>query len=336
MSAAQVATLEELTTGARKTYNGKVSATDVIMVIKQCTRNNASKILRNLQEEQRIPALEMEVFGEANSDLPNSRRGGNRLPEAAADARQIVQVIWALPGDIAFRRNSADVVVRYIGGDPQMVGEILANRAAQETLAREAPSHQARIFGEAVEAENPRVLAKRTSLDLLELDVREGELKARLEASKAQLEKAQGETKRARVDTFVYCHEAARRLGVEPDDRTLLQLRDLVQSVAIPTEAQSQKEIRVRSFLLSKKANGAFNGIKLGKAVAALKREHLQGLGLSDVLPTKTIYLNGQVVQAKLYFEEDLPFFEKAWESIGAATAAPPQVAASRRRNMRP
>ena len=174
MAASRVATLDELTTGARKTSNGKVSVTDVIMVIKKCTRNNASKILRNLQEEQRIPALEMEVFGEANSALPNSGRGGNRLPEAAADARQIVLVIWALPGDSDFRRNSADVVARYIGGDPQMVREILANRAAQETLAREAPSHPARIFGEAVEAENPGVMAKRNSLDLLELDVREG------------------------------------------------------------------------------------------------------------------------------------------------------------------
>jgi len=44
-------------------------------------------------------------------------------------------------------------------------------------------------------------------LDLLELDVRQGELKARLE-------KAQGQTKKARVDTFVYCHDAAHRLGV--------------------------------------------------------------------------------------------------------------------------
>ena len=182
MAAARVATLEELTTGARKTSNGKVSATDVIMVIKQCTRNNASKILRNLQEEQRIPVLEMLTFPSTldEANMAPSSWGGSRKPEAAADARQIVQLIWALPGDIAFRRNSADVVVRYIGGDSQMVGEILANRAAQETLAREAPSHPARIFGEAVEAENPGVLAKRTSLDLLELEVREGELKARL------------------------------------------------------------------------------------------------------------------------------------------------------------
>jgi len=149
-----VVTIEELTAGARKTTDGKVSATDVIMVVKKCTRNNASRILRNLQEEERIPVLDVAIFGEASLASPNSGRGGNRLPEAAADIRQMVQILWALPGDTEFRRNSADVVVRYLGGDPRMVNEILANRAAQETLAREDPSHPARIFGEAVEAES--------------------------------------------------------------------------------------------------------------------------------------------------------------------------------------
>lgn len=112
------------------------------------------------------------------------------------------------------------MVVRYLGGDPGLVGEVLANRAAQETLAREAPSHPARIFGEAVEAEQSAATVKRAAVEMLELEVREGELKARLEASKAQLEQAQSQAKRTRIETFVYCHETARRLGVEPDDRT--------------------------------------------------------------------------------------------------------------------
>ena len=145
-------TLEELTAGARKTADGKVSVTDVIMVVKKCNRRVAAITLKRLQDEQRIPKLEMVVFGRT-SLVPNPGRGGNRLPEAAADARQMVQLLWALPGDTEFRRNSADVVVRYLGGDPRMVNEILSNRAAQETLAREDPAHPARIFGEAVEAE---------------------------------------------------------------------------------------------------------------------------------------------------------------------------------------
>ena len=73
-----------------------------------------------------------------------STRGANRLPEAAADARQIVQVLWALPGDSTFRRNSADVVVRYLGGDPRVIDEVIFNRRAQEALARKQPNHPAR------------------------------------------------------------------------------------------------------------------------------------------------------------------------------------------------
>lgn len=330
-AAPALVTHEELMAGARKTCNGKVSATDVIMVVKKCSRHTASKILRQLREEDRIPELEMVSFGGPELGPPNHGRGGNRLPEAAADAREMVQILWALPGDSAFRRNSADVVVRYLGGDPGLVGEVLANRAAQETLAREAPSHPARIFGEAVEAERSATAAKRAAVEMLELEVREGELKARLEASKAQLEQAQSQAKRTRIETFVYCHETARRLGVEPDDRTRLQLRDMVQSVAIPAEALPRKEICVRAFLLGKKANIPLHEIRFGKAVAALKRAHLQEAGLPVELPTKTIFANGQEVQAKLYFEEDLPLFERAWESIKDTPVPPAAIRRGRR-----
>jgi hypothetical protein len=148
---AAVATLEELTAGARKTADGsKVSATDVIMVVKKCNRNNASKILRNLRAEERIPKLSTAIFGNTTM-LPN--RGGNRHPEAAADARQIVQVLWALPGDSEFRKNSASVVVLYVGGDPRMVEEVISIRRAQEVLREEQPDHPARFFGETVERE---------------------------------------------------------------------------------------------------------------------------------------------------------------------------------------
>ena len=103
---------------------------------------------------------------------------------------------------------------------------------------------------------------------------------------------------------------------MEPDDRTRLQLRDMVQSMAIPLETLPRKEICVRAFPLSKKANISLLEIKFGKTVAALKRAQLRDSGLSDELPTKMIYANGQAVQGKLYFEEDLPLFEEAWEAV--------------------
>ncbi len=86
-----------------------------------------------------------------------------------ADARGIVQLLWALPGKSEFRRQCADVCVRYLGGDPTLVDEIFRNRAAQEALAKEQPDHAARVFGEAVESEaNKR---KREELVSCELDV---------------------------------------------------------------------------------------------------------------------------------------------------------------------
>ena len=133
---ASVVTLEELTAGARKTERGKVSATDVIMVVKKCERRVAAITLKRLQDEERIPKLEMVIFGVNILFTPNPGRGGNRLPEAAADAREMVQILWALPGDSTFRRNSADVVVRYLGGDPQLVSEVTANRAAPGKVAK--------------------------------------------------------------------------------------------------------------------------------------------------------------------------------------------------------
>ena len=48
--------------------------------------------------------------------------------------------------------QAASVIVRYLGGDSELVAEVWANRVAQEALAREQPEHFARVFGEAVEA----------------------------------------------------------------------------------------------------------------------------------------------------------------------------------------
>lgn len=108
-AAPALVTHEELMAGARKTEHGKVSATDVIMVVKKCSRNSASKTLKRLQDEERIPKLEMVIFGNASQETV-SKRGGNRLPEAAADAHELQLVLWALPGVRISLRNSVTLV----------------------------------------------------------------------------------------------------------------------------------------------------------------------------------------------------------------------------------
>ena len=48
------------------------------------------------------------------------------------------------------RKAAADVMFRYLGGDPSLVKEIAANRLAQEQLDED---HPARIFGQTVESD---------------------------------------------------------------------------------------------------------------------------------------------------------------------------------------
>ena len=87
------------------------------------------------------------------------------------------QILMVLPGSAAaeFRKNCAKVLVRYLGGDPTLVDEIAANRAAQERLAQQDPSHPARLFGEAVERQGcgeERMLdLKRKRLEVNDLEL---------------------------------------------------------------------------------------------------------------------------------------------------------------------
>ena len=66
----------------------------------------------------------------------------------------MVEIVWQLPGTADFRRNCAQLTVRYLGGDESLIGEVQANRRAQEELAVTQPDHPARAFGEAVEQTN--------------------------------------------------------------------------------------------------------------------------------------------------------------------------------------
>lgn len=181
-------------------------------------------------------------------------------------------------------------------------------------------SHQTKIFLEAKlkraaadpaaaqlrsEVEGEGLKRKREEVELLELDLRCA--KARSEIAKVQ------------VESYLHCFELGAKVGVVFDDRARLQLRDMVGSLAPQHHhqvADRRKEICVRAFLLSKHVNPKTYEVKLGKIVARLKREKLRAAGASEALPTKTIEVNGQVVEAKLYFEEDAGLFDLGWEQL--------------------
>ena len=134
--------------------NPRLVVYDVIRTVKDCSLNLAIKTYSRLMDKGLVPDLPRAWVTKCHPS-ENATTGQYKRALPVCDARQLVQLIWALPGAKHFRQNCADVAVRYLGGDPSLVPEVFQNRAAQNRLAQEQPDHPARIFGEAIEAEMP-------------------------------------------------------------------------------------------------------------------------------------------------------------------------------------
>ena len=294
----------------RKTPDGKLSVVDVIRQMKSCTAHYAAQLYKRLVDEERVPGCEQRSIAHTASESTGGEsartqcRASYRTP--IATAAEIIEIIWQLPGASDFRRNCAKVCVRYLGGDESLVDEIRANRRLQEQLREEEPDHPARIFGEAVES-SEAVKRKREELELKRLD--------------AEISLLEYTTKRQRVQNYVECYASLEAHGVRMDDRNRQAVKDYVDSTLQPNCANAiqdtpAKELCIRTFLLQHTAAPQKVECTFGRAVAKLKREELVKAGKEPTLQKKTIYVNGQAVQANLYFESDRALMETAWMAL--------------------
>ena len=123
----------------------RIGIYDVISAVTGLDGNHAGKTYRDLMQHH----PEVHSTG-VNFKFPG--RGQRETP--VTDAKGIVEIVMMLPGKRAatVRRQAAEILVRYMGGDVSLVAEIERNRAVQQALAQEAPEHLARAFGEHVEA----------------------------------------------------------------------------------------------------------------------------------------------------------------------------------------
>ena len=79
-------------------------------------------------------------------------RGQRDAP--VGDIYVVVELSVLLPGRRGglARSEAARLLVRCYGGDPALAEQVIRNRERQEQLARQAPQHPMRAFGEAIEA----------------------------------------------------------------------------------------------------------------------------------------------------------------------------------------
>ena len=127
--------LQELNEGTvrqiRKTAEDppRASVIDTIVVITGQSQENSNHTWQRLSHS----------FSESLSSVTNFKFSGQgQRATPVADARTMVEIVMVLPGRTAamHRRKAADILVRYLGGDPSLVEEIAANRLRQEDMER--------------------------------------------------------------------------------------------------------------------------------------------------------------------------------------------------------
>lgn len=104
---------------------------------------------------QSCPAVQMHCL---NCQFPGERQ----RPTPVTDARGMVMIINLLPGHRAaqFRLSTAEILVRYLGGDKTLIAEINGNADFQANASKD---NIASIFGDAVaESSQAIVIASRT------------------------------------------------------------------------------------------------------------------------------------------------------------------------------
>jgi hypothetical protein len=222
---------------ARKTDDNKVSVVDVIADVTKKNYKYASNLYKKLVQEERVPQCEDRALAPRQHSLASSnpgsqttRRGGSRRHELTpvATAAEMVEIVWQLPGTADFRRNCAQLTVRYLGGDESLIGEVQANRRAQEELAVTQPDHPARAFGEAVEQTN----------DIQSASPNGNEIEA---------------ARNSRLQTLTAAWTLAQAIGSTSQDRLRAQAQRAIDDVLLP-EGESREEFVDAEIILRERA----------------------------------------------------------------------------------
>ena len=283
--------LQELNEGTvqriRKTLEDppRVAVYDVLQVVTGCPAYNCSTRWKRLQES----------FPDVSTSCANFKFSGKgQVATPVTDAKGIVEIIMVLPGRAAarVRRAAADVMVRYLGGDPSLVEEIAANRLRQEDMDDDEPE---RLFGQAVESD--AIKRKREEVTLLELDC---------------------QAKRVRVqcatDVAKTTLDALRDLGLPISDRDKMLAKDMITTAAF---TQGQLEDRGQEADICLQQFCASRGKKGQEAALGRKAKKLYLADHPDyTFPKKTIFAQGQMVEANRWTASMASYLERALEAL--------------------
>ncbi len=296
----------------RITDDNLIYAVDLVMVVTGKDKDQAGMVLRRLPEE---------IFQSINLiDRQISTRGGYKTK--LISFKHAIELIMVLPGKIAkeTRAQFADVIHRYMAGDPMLADEIEANAGSNN------PVNQ---FARATHEDH---LNKKRSLEPDELAIQLQERRMALEERKSALEEHRKKIRQSELEMPLQFMEKCNKLlesmgGWDPRDQIrhkammsnyvdMVHRNNFGAPLAI-TDAQDQpapvpQYISIPMVVSSMKVKGDVNFARIGRIASDLfLKEKGQRPG-EYYGKHGEINAQGLLVNANDYKKEDEPLLQRA------------------------
>ena len=173
---------EEILPGSsvRVTNDGMIYAVDLVMVISGKNNNDAGKDLRCLAEE---------TFSSAKiAERKTGGKGNTRTKLVSFN--DSIELIMVLPGKMAkeMRTKFADVIRRYLAGDPSLVAEVLANAISTQPVSVMA---RASLESEPAPPVDRKLETRKKQLELEDMELELRVKRAKVEAMELANRKAE-------------------------------------------------------------------------------------------------------------------------------------------------
>ena len=265
----------------------RVSVLDVISAVTGLDSGNSSNAYARLREQFPEVTATSSVFkfpGRGQRDTPITCVKG------------AVLIVMLLPGRTAaaVRRQAAGVLCRYLGGDLSLIDELSAIHLAQQDLDEHEP---ARLFGQQVESD--AIKRKREQVVLSELEL--------------QLCEQEGALKRRRIESIQHSWSALEACGAS-DDRDRIRASDMIRTVAFGAPSSPvEKEVCIREVIASA---GRTREVGLDCRVGKVAKKLLLAEHPGHVFPKKSIYCNGQQIEANMWLESQRSYIQRALASL--------------------
>ena len=264
---------------------------------------------------------------------------GKGKPTPVADARTLIEIIWALPGRTAqeFRRASAVTVCRVLGGDVSLVAEIEARNATLQQTEEGRSTQKFLTHQSGERAVDQRSMFAPAELELATADQRQAYFACWLAQQHEQVAQQKVATVQSAVNLMQALGGVDERDNIEFKDRIRLAMRNptpkhlqikdgvaAADAVLDPGSgvATHECQARVRGTEISIPMLASEMGIKVGDRAGQIGKRmkalytHTYGAAAAQAIPKRETVFRGKPFYENTYYARDKALLQRAMREV--------------------